>query len=165
MFRAFADSDWAMSEGRRSVSRYIIECTSAPIAWSSKQQGIVALSSCEAEYLACTHCARQIVWTRSLFREMGFNQANPTTLFCDNKGTVLCTHDPHSHSQMKHIDIRAHYIRDCVNKRSIDVHHIPGVDNPADLLTKPLAKVIHSKWLTRLRLDAGQGGVLSAEVA
>jgi hypothetical protein len=65
---------------------------------------------------------------------------------------------------MKHIDIRAHYIRDCVNKRSIDVHHIPGVDNPADLLTKPLAKIIHSKWLTRLRLDAGQGGVSSAEV-
>jgi hypothetical protein len=110
MFRAFADSDWAMSEGRRSVSGYITKCANAPIAWSSKQQGIVALSSCEAEYLACAHCARQIVWTRSLFREMGFNQANPTTLFCDNKGTVSCTHDPHSHSQMKHIDIRAHYI-------------------------------------------------------
>jgi hypothetical protein len=32
------------------------------------------------------------------------------------------------------------------------------------LLTKALAKIIHSKWLMRPRLDAGQGGVSSAEV-
>jgi hypothetical protein len=88
--------------------------------------------------MACTHCARQLIWSRTLFKELGFAQNNPTTLFCDNKGTVSCTHDPHSHSQMKHIDIRAHYIRDCVNMRAIDVHHISGVDNPSDLLTKPL---------------------------
>jgi hypothetical protein len=160
LFRAFADSDWAMSEGRKSVSGYVIECGGAPIAWSSKQQAIVALSSCEAEYLSCTHCSRQIVWFRSLFYELGFTQNDPTVLFCDNQGTVACTHDPHSHSRMKHIDIRAHFIRDCVNKRIIDVHHIPGINNPADLLTKPLNKIVHAKWLACLRMDADQGGVL-----
>jgi hypothetical protein len=159
IFRAFADSDWAMSEGRRSVSGFIIECGGAPVAWSSKQQAIVALSSCEAEYLSCAHCARHVIWFRSLFQELGFSQKQPTVLYCDNKGTVACTHDPHSHSQMKHIDIRAHFIRDCVNKELIDVHHIPGTENPSDLLTKPLNKFIHEKWLTSLRLDAGQGGV------
>ena len=159
LFRAFTDSDWAMTEGRRSVSGFIVECAGAPIAWSSKQQAIVALSSCEAEYLACAHCAREIVWLRSLFNELGFGQTKPTVLFCDNKGTVSCTHDPHSHSQMKHIDIRAHFIRDCVNSKIIDVHHISGVDNTADVLTKPLNKVIHAKWLKCLRMDEGQGGV------
>jgi hypothetical protein len=162
LFRAFADSDWAMSEGRRSVSGFIVECAGAPIAWSSKQQAIVALSSCEAEYLASAHCAREVVWLRSLFNELGFRQDRPTTLFCDNKGTVACTHDPHSHSQMKHIDIRAHFIRDCVNDKLVDVHHIPGVDNTADVLTKPLNKIIHSKWLKSLRMDEGHGGVLEA---
>jgi Reverse transcriptase (RNA-dependent DNA polymerase) len=162
LFRAFADSDWAMSEGRRSVSGFVVECAGGPIAWSSKQQAIVALSSCEAEYLACAHCARQIVWLRNLFEELDYAQTRPTVLYCDNKGTVACTHDPHSHSQMKHIDIRAHFIRDCVNSRIIDVHHIPGVDNTADLLTKPLNKIIHAKWLKCLRMDEGQGGVLEA---
>lgn len=159
LFRAFADSDWAMSEGRKSVSGFIVECGGAPIAWSSKQQAIVALSSCEAEYMSCTHCARQIVWLRSLFNELGYPQNNPTILFCDNKGTVSCTHDPHAHSQMKHIDLRAHFIRDCVNNHLIDVHHIPGAENTADLLTKPLAKILHAKWLRSLRMDADQGGV------
>jgi hypothetical protein len=159
LFRAFADSDWAMSESRMSVSGYVIMCAGAPIPWSSKQQAIVALSSCEAEYLSCTHSARQIIWLRSLFYELGFPQDQPTILFCDNQGTVSCTHDPHSHLRMKHIDIRAHFIRDCVNKHLIDVHHIPGIDNPADLLTKPLNKIIHHKWLHSLRLDNDQGGV------
>ena len=148
-----------MSEGCRSVSGFVIECGGAPVAWSSKQQAIVALSSCEAEYLSCAHCARHIIWFQSLFQELGFNQKQPTVLYCDNKGTVACMHNPHSHSQMKHIDIRAHFICDCVNKELIDVHHVPGTENPSDLLTKPLNKFIHEKWLTALRLDAGQGGV------
>jgi Reverse transcriptase (RNA-dependent DNA polymerase) len=159
IFCAFADSDWAMSEGHCSVSGFVIECGGAPVAWSSKQQAIVALSLCEAEYLSCMHCVRHIIWFCSLFQELGFNQKQPTVLYCDNKGTVVCMHDPHSHSQMKHIDIRAHFICDCVNKELIDVHHIPGTENPSDLLTKPLNKFIHEKWLTTLRLDTGQGGV------
>jgi hypothetical protein len=153
IFKAFADSDWAMSEGRKSVSGYIVECANGPLTWSSKQQVVVALSSCEAEYLACSHCARQVLWLRSLFEELGFPQSHPTLVYCDNQGTVACTHDPQAHSRMKHIDIRSHFIRDCVNCRLVDVHHIPGVENPADLLTKPLHRVIHQKWLVRISMD------------
>lgn len=152
MFISFTDSDWAMLEGRRSVSGYLIGCGGGPITWSSKQQAIVVLSSCEAKYLSCLHCVRQIIWLHSLFYELGFPQDRPSPLYCDNLGTVACTHDPHSHSKMKHIDIRAHFIRSCVNQSIIDVHHIPGVQNPADLLTKPLDKIIHFKWIKRIRL-------------
>jgi hypothetical protein len=155
-FCSFADSDWAMSEGHKSVSGYVIECGGGPITWSSKQQAIVALSSCEAEYLSCTHCARQIIWLCMLFDKLGFPQTHPSVLYCDNQGTVACTHNPHSHSKMKHIDIRAHFIRLCVNQKIINVHHIPGVQNPADLLTKPLDKIIHFKWLERTCLHINQ---------
>ena len=161
LFHAFADFDWAMSEGRQSISGFIVKCAGAPIAWSSKQQAIVALSSCEAKYLACTHCTHEVIWLGSLFIKLSFSQG-PTTLFCNNKGTVACTHDPHSHSQMKHIDIRTHFIRDCVNNRLINVHHIPGTENVADILTKPLNKIIHAKWLKCLQMDEGQGGVTNS---
>ena len=160
ILRSYADSDWAMSDGRKSISGYVIDCGNGPLSWSSKQQGIVALSSCEAEYISCTHCARQIIWLRALFNELGFPQLSPSILYCDNQGTVACTHDPHSHSRMKHIDLRQHFIRDCVNSRVIDVHHIPGIQNPADLLTKPLDKFTHQKWLTMLRLDINQPTIL-----
>jgi hypothetical protein len=153
IFKCFTDSDWGMSQNRKSISGYVIECANGPISWSSKQQVVVALSSCEAEYLACSHCARQIIWLRSLFQELLFPQQNATPLYCDNQGTIACTHDPQSHSRMKHIDIRFHFIRDCVNNCFIDIHHIPGIENPADLFTKPLQRTIHIKWVSRLRID------------
>ena len=61
---------------------------------------------------------------------------------------------------MKHIDIRAHFIRDCVNKKLIDVVYISNQSNTADILTKPLAKVLQQRWCKLLRLDRSQGEVL-----
>lgn len=146
-FRAFSDSDWAQAEGRKSVSGYVIEMANGPIAWSSKQQAVVALSSCEAEYLSTTHAAKQILWTRSILSELGYRILSETVLYCDNQGTVHCTHDPMNHSAMKHIDIRIHFIRDCVTKKLILVLYIPGNENLSDILTKPLGPQIHSKWV------------------
>ena len=85
IFCSFTDSDWAMSEGEKSVSGYVILCGGRSITWSSKRQTIVTLSSCEAEYIACTHCACQVVWLRLLFDELGFLQLQPTLLYCDNR--------------------------------------------------------------------------------
>ena len=53
---------------------------------------------------------------------------------------------------MKHINIHAHFIHDSVNRRLVDVHHIPGTQNPADLLTKPLKRIVHQKWLTHMNM-------------
>ncbi len=147
IFMSFADSDWAMSKNRKSVSGFIIKCANGPLTWSSKQQVVIALLLCEAEYIACSHCTCQIIWLRSLFEELMSPQSQLTPLYCDNQGTVMCTHDPQSHSRMKHIDIQAHFIRDSVNCRLINVHHIPGIENPANLLTKPLHYTTHQKWL------------------
>jgi hypothetical protein len=73
IFTSFADSDSAMSEGQKSVSGYIVKCGNGPLIWSSKQQVVVALSSCEAEYLTCSHCAQQLLWLHSLLHELGFS--------------------------------------------------------------------------------------------
>ena len=69
----------------------------------------------------------------------------------------MCTHNPQSYSCMKHIDIQAHFIRDAVNHQLIDVHHIMGVKNPADLMTKLLYHTIHLKWLVRISMDKNPG--------
>jgi hypothetical protein len=134
----YTNSDWAQSKNQKSMSSFIIEMGGGVIAWSSKQQTIVALSSCEAEYITCTHAAKQILWLQSLAQELGFIQTNATPLYCDNQGTVACALNPQHHSRMKHIDIRYHFIWDCVQRSLINVMHIPGVDNISDILTKPL---------------------------
>ena len=55
LFKGFTDSDWVRGESRKSVCGYVIEMGGGGISWSSKQQSIVALSSCEAEYVASMH--------------------------------------------------------------------------------------------------------------
>jgi len=159
LFKALTDSDWGMGDSHKSVSGFLIMMGASLLSWSSKQQAVVTLSSCEAEYLATTHCTCNILWFRNLFAKLGFPQVQPTSLFCDNQGTVACTHDPHAHSKMKHISIWEHFIRDCIIKCLIDVIHVSNKENIADLLTKPLHHVLHAHWINMLQLDASRGGV------
>nr|GEV36776.1 hypothetical protein [Tanacetum cinerariifolium] len=48
-----------------------------------------------------------------------------------------CFKNPVYHSKTKHIEIRHHFIRDCFEKKLINVDHIHTDENVADLLTKP----------------------------
>jgi hypothetical protein len=159
LFRTFADSDWASGEQRRSVAGYIIKMGGGPISWSSKKQTVVTLSSSEAEYIALTFAARQVLWLRSFAQELGFEQYKASLVYCDNRGAIHCSQDPKAHSRMKHIEIRFHFIRYCVNKNLIDVEHIPGTENVADITTKSLTRTVHDKWVIALRLPLDPGGV------
>src|ERR1051325_1735109 len=50
---SYSDSDWCGDRvDRRSTSGYLFKFLGDPISWSSKQQDVVALSTCEAEYIA-----------------------------------------------------------------------------------------------------------------
>ena len=69
-----------------------------------------------------------------------------------------------SSSGLKHIDLRAHFIRDCVNNRTIDVVRVQGTENLADIFTKPLARIAHVRGVKLLNLDPRQGGVLSSDL-
>lgn len=160
LFKSFTDSDWAMGEKRRSITGYIIMMGGGPISWASKQQAVVALSSAEAEYIAISFTARQVLWLRSLSKELSFPQPHASVIFCDNRAAVFSALDPKSHSRLKHIDIRFHFVRHIVNGRIVDVVHISGTYNIADVLTKGLDRATHTKWITMIGLHPGSGGVL-----
>lgn len=55
-------------------------------------------------------------------------------------------------SRTKHIDVRLHFVRDCVYKNIIKLSYIPSEDNIADILTKPLAgvKMKHLRTLIKI---------------
>lgn len=44
------------------------------------------------------------------------------------------------HGRSKHIHRRYHFIRECVDNNLIEVHHVAGSQQRADILTKPLAR-------------------------
>ncbi|KAI3813843.1 hypothetical protein L1987_18578 [Smallanthus sonchifolius] len=59
-----------------------------------------------------------------------------TPMLIDNNVTMSITNNPVKHSKTKHIEIRYHFIRDCVEKRLIELVKVHTDDNFANLFTK-----------------------------
>jgi hypothetical protein len=123
------------------------------VTWSSKKQSVVALSSTEAEYVAQTHAAKELLWLRTIFGELNSPFETLTTLHCDNQGAIALAKDNKFHARTKHIDIRYHFIREAVEDGSINMQYIPTNDNiAADIFTKPLAKAKFERFVEMLGL-------------
>lgn len=73
----------------------------------------VALSSCEAEFIAATAAPCQGIWLRKLLGEVTDGCIGPVVIFIDNKFTIDLAKNPAIHGRSKHIDIRYHFIREC----------------------------------------------------
>ena len=59
---AFVDADYGgCKDTRRSTSGYVFTMAGGTVTWSSKRQATVALSTVEAEYVAMSRCAQQMV--------------------------------------------------------------------------------------------------------
>jgi hypothetical protein len=83
------------------------------VCWQSAKQKVVALSSCEAEYIAASMTATQGVWLSRLMEELLWKENDTPLLFVDNKATISLIKNPVLHDRSKHIEIRFHYIREC----------------------------------------------------
>ena len=67
----FTDSDWAGDiDSRKSTSGYVFLLYGGAISWKSTKQSVVATSSTEAEYIACSEAAKEALWIRRLHAEI-----------------------------------------------------------------------------------------------
>ena len=67
----FSDSDLAGDiDDRKSTSGSVFMLGRNLITWASQKQKVVALSSCEAEYIASANAACHGIWLRRLLGEL-----------------------------------------------------------------------------------------------
>ena len=64
-----------------------------------------------------------------------------TLIRVDNKSAIALAKNPVFHRRSKHIAKRFHFIREKVEQDEIDVEHVPGTEQKADILTKALARI------------------------
>lgn len=149
----FSDSDWGGStDDRKSTSAYIFCIGSNVIAWNSKKQQTVALSSAEAEYSAATEAACEAVWLRRILEDLGQKQDGPTVIYCDNMSAIAMSKNPVFHARSKHIELRVHFIRDLVQKGEIQMEFLSTHEQPADMLTKAITAEKFEKHKKQLQL-------------
>ena len=111
-FVGYTNSDWANClDTRRSVGGFGFTLGSGLVSWNAKKQKTVTSSSCEAEYTF--EASKEAIWLRTLLTELKFiHPSTPTTILCDNKAAIFLSSDPAMHSQVKHIDIQYHFLRE-----------------------------------------------------
>uniref|UniRef100_A0A151UFD3 Copia protein n=1 Tax=Cajanus cajan TaxID=3821 RepID=A0A151UFD3_CAJCA len=108
----YSDSDWCGDvDDRKSTAGYVFFMGNTAFTWLSKKQPIVALSTCEAEYVVAS-------W--------------------NNRSAIKLAKNPINHERSKHIDVRFHFIREKVKEGSVELEHVGSKEQVADIFTKPL---------------------------
>ncbi|SOV06971.1 uncharacterized protein UDID_17983 [Ustilago sp. UG-2017a] len=149
---AHSDVNWASdatAQHKSSSGLAVFVCGNL-VAWKSALQRCTALSAVEAEFVATTEAAWEVLFFEHLFRAIGMDVGIPT-IFSDNTGTIQVSKDPAQHWKLKHIDTKYHFIRDNVQDRKVRIKYINTADNLADLFTKLVGKT------TLLRTRQGLG--------
>jgi len=166
---AYVDADFAQcKERRKSVTGYVVRMCGGAISWRSRKQPVVTLSTMEAEYVAASEVAREIVWIRSMLHELGLTQEEPTTIWEDNNSCIAMANNPDLQDRSKHVDVKYHYVREQVGKNVIKFERVNTKEQVADTLTKALEKKSFEKSKLELGLyliDRGSVGNEQSSVA
>eukprot|EP00253_Pinus_taeda_P033776 PITA_33776 len=114
----FMDADWAGSPtDKKSTSGGVFSIGSTAVSCYSRKQRSVALSSAKAEYMAASLAACEAIWMKKILVGLFGSHLDPTVIYCDNQSCIKLSANPVFHDRSKHIDIRYHHIRDCVQRR------------------------------------------------
>ena len=82
------------------------------VAWTSKKQTSISMSTTEAEYIAAAKCCTQIEWMRQNLQDIKIVFEEPITIYYDNTSAISLSKNMVQHSRAKHIPIKYHYLRD-----------------------------------------------------
>ena len=136
--KAYVDADWAGDKSdRKSISGFVI-LLNGPVIWGAVKQSCVALSTAEAEYVALSRATQEVLWLRQMLADIGFPQRSPTVVYEDNAAALIMANTPVTTARSKHIDIRHHFLRECITNQQIRLVPCASINMIADLLTKPL---------------------------
>ena len=109
----FSDADWGDVDQSKSTSGCDFLLNDSAILWRSKKQSCIALSTMEAEYVACSAATQDAVWLKSFLYHLKTikSASNPMIIYYENTAAIVVAKDPKYHGNTKHIKMRYHYIR------------------------------------------------------
>ncbi|GJT09345.1 retrovirus-related pol polyprotein from transposon TNT 1-94 [Tanacetum coccineum] len=149
---AYSDADHAgCKDDCKSTSGGLQFLGGKLVSWSSKKQDCTAMSTAEAEYVSLSACCAQVIWMRTQLLDYGYKY-NRIPMYCDSKSAIAISCNPVQHSKTKHIDIRYHFIKEHVEKGTVEIYFVGTEYQLADLFTKALPKE-HFEYLVHRIVD------------
>ena len=127
-----------------------------PVYWSSKRQGVIALSSAEAEMYAGGEAIKWFKHIIYLLEEIGVPTEMPYKVYSDSKSLIDFASSGGQRTGMKHIDLRMGWIQDMTNDNELMLKYVKGSANGADILTKLVRISIQDTRMVRHLYDDGR---------
>ena len=128
----------------------------AAVSWSAALQACVTLSTAEAEMVALSKAAQEVVWFRRLMQDLRGEELPPSLIYCDNNATLGLIKNRVHHSRTKHIKLRQNWVLEHTTSGELQPIYIPTNLNLADSFTKPVKKAIleeHFFYITGIELS------------
>lgn len=112
------------------------------ITWRAKRQDTPFDSTFKVEMLAAHAAFMEGEWLVNLLRELEFIREEPQRFYCDNAATIFTLNKEIEEWRKTHLLPRFFLCRWLIKQGYFDPHHIPGVDNVADIFTKGLGRAV-----------------------
>jgi hypothetical protein len=137
--KAYCDADYAGdNKTRKSTTGRLITINDSPVSWFSRLQKTVSLSTTEAEYNALAETTKEIMWIKSLLKEIQEEPMQPTKVLCDNQSAIKLANNDEACRRTKHMAAKIHFVKDEIKTGTIQTEYLQTEEQKADFLTKLL---------------------------
>ena len=92
----YSDASW---ETAASTSGWVVLWQSAALTWGSRKQKSIALSTCEAEIIALSEAAKDMVYLRKLVFGLDAPELTPSVLRTDSQSARDVSYNPEHHDR------------------------------------------------------------------
>ena len=152
----YCDADWGGDRDiRKSTTGYLFLIGGTPVSWASKLQKTVALSTCEAEYMALREAIKEQAYLKIIFNLLPILSPHfDNRIYTDSQSAIDLARNPIFHQRTKHIDIQYHYIRESILEKRTDLYHVPTEQQLADSFTKAISIQKWPFFLENINLKA-----------
>nr|GEY70717.1 retrovirus-related Pol polyprotein from transposon TNT 1-94 [Tanacetum cinerariifolium] len=121
----------------KRIFHYLRRTVNTGLCWSSKKQDCTVLSTAEAEYVSLSACCAQVLWMRTQLTDYGFH-FKKIPIYCDTNSAIAISCNPVQHSRTNHIAIRYHFIKEHVEKGTVELYFVKTDYQMVDIFTKAL---------------------------
>jgi hypothetical protein len=147
----YSDSDHADDiDTSKSTSGILFFFGKCLISWQSVKQQVVALSSCEAEYISTSTASTQALWLVRLLSDLLGRDTGAVELRVDSKSALTLAKNSIFYERSKHTRVRYHFICGCLEEGNFKACYINTRDQLADLLTRPLGRIKFLELCSRI---------------